>query len=355
MTARTWAALLLLGTAGLGEAHPPAGHLAIRSARTFDGAAWHEGAVVVLHGGRVSEVRNDGTVPVGTRVDPVQGAVLTPGLVDLDSALGLWRGRDEWHEAAGTDLRVVDGFAPDDREMEAWRRSGVTCAWLSPGRSGVVGGAGALVQPSPWGREPKVLEPAWGLSGSLAAAARRPERAPTSLPEQAALLAAALDGRADGGRDRVRYDDAASARLAARIGEAALLGLPEPGPLVDVMAAGGPLIVGGLGPGADAGVARAVARLVALGHPLGFGSDLLAGGPAAVRTAAARCVQAGVAPEAALSALTGTAASIARLPGGRGTLAPGAAADLVAWSDDPTAPGSRALVVWVGGEEVHRE
>ena len=86
-------------------AHPPAGHVAIRAGRTFDGAVWIDGAVVVLHGERIQSVRRDGTLPPGVTVIDEPHAVLSPGLVDLDSALGLGGRRDEWHEALSPDLK----------------------------------------------------------------------------------------------------------------------------------------------------------------------------------------------------------------------------------------------------------
>ena len=162
-------ALAALATSAL--AHPPAGHVAIRAGRCFDGVRWHEGLTVVLHGSRVSELRHDGSAPAGAVVIDAPSAVLTPGLIDLDSALGLSGGRDEWHEALSPDLSVLDAFAPESEELEALRTSGVTSAWLSPGPSGVLGGRGAVVQPAPRGEAGRVLGSDWGPVSSLTASA----------------------------------------------------------------------------------------------------------------------------------------------------------------------------------------
>ena len=343
--------LLALLVPALAAAHPPAGHVALRAARTFDGLRWHQGATVVLHGDRVSEVRLDGSVPAGVELIEAPDAVLTPGLVDLDSALGLRAHRDEWSEALSPDLRLLDAFAPSAEEAEALRRSGVTSAWLAPGHSSVLGGRGAVVQPAPPGERPSVLAADWGPTGSLAAAARLPDREPTSLPHQAEMLQAALE-HAGPGPARVRFDDAAAASRGARFEEVLLVGLPGDAATLRELRGPRGLVLSALST-ADGGPAvSAAAGLVEGGASLGFGSDGAPAGPTAIRWAAARCVQAGLDPEAALSALTGSAAGLARLPGARGTITRGAAADLVLWTNDPIEPASRPLRVWVGGQEV---
>lgn len=345
--------LLLLTAAGPAAAHPPAGHVAVRAARTFDGLRWHEGATVVLHGDRVSELRLDGSVPPGVEFLEAPEAVLTPGLVDLDSALGLAGRRNESQEALSPDLRLIDAFAPSEREAQALRASGVTSAWLASDHSSVLGGRGAVVQPAPAGRRPEVLAADWGPSGSLAEPARLPGREPTSLPLQGRLLEEALE---DGGPGpaRVRFDDAASAARGSRLDGALLVGRPAGLATVRELAGARGVVLSGFSPASGPSEAAAAGALLAAGSTLGFGSDGSPLGPDAVRLAAARAVLAGLDPAAALSALTGNAAGLARLPGARGTLTRGAAADLVLWTDDPVELSARPLRVWVGGREVHR-
>ncbi len=334
------------------SAHPPAGHVAIRAGRCFDGVRWHEGITVVLHGSRVAEVRLDGSVPAGAQVIDAPSAVLTPGLIDLDSALGLSEGRDEWHEAVSPDLSVVDAFSPGIEEREAFRVSGVTSAWLAPGPSGVLGGRGAVVQPGPSGERSRVLVRDWGPVGSLTAAARRPNREPSSLPRQADMLQTAL-GLEFEGPARVRIDDSASATRGARIPSVVLVGRPHQAAALREFISLRGLVISGLSPDSAAGTLHAPARLTERSVALGFGSDLSPLGPVAIRLAAARAVLGGMDPTSALSSLTGTAAGLAGLPGARGTITRGAAADVVLWTGDPVDPASRALRVWVGGLEVH--
>jgi imidazolonepropionase-like amidohydrolase len=348
------ALLALAALATSAAAHPPAGHLAIRAGRTFDGVHWHDGLTVVLHGTQVKELRHDGSVPAGAQLIEAPDAVLTPGLIDLDSSLGLADGRDEWPEAVSPDLKVIDAFAPDAAELEALRRSGVTSAWLSPGPSGVLGGRGAWVQPGPPGEAARVLAPDWGPVGSLTAAGRLPNREPSSLPHQARMLEDALAPGFEGPA-RVRVDDAAGAARAARMPSVLLVGVPEDEAALREFAQVRGVIFSGVGRSRGRSSLQAPAQLASEGVTLGFGSDAALLGPVAIRHAAARAVQGGLDTDSALSALTGSAAGLGALPGARGTITRGAAADVVLWTGDPVEPASRALRVWVGGLEVHHD
>lgn len=315
-------------------------------AKTFDGATWHESALVVVAGDRIESMSLGGPIaPDGVAVLEIPGASLTPGFIDCDSALGLADGRDELPEAASPDLLVADAFAPDEGESEAFRSSGVTLAWLATGPPGVVGGQGALVQPSRGA--PTILSRSHGYCASLMAEASQYDRAPTSRAEQVRLLAdlPALPGDAP---NRVRFDDAGSAAAPARgsLRSFVLVGLPPtPG-----AAGAGPAILSGL----DASVPLDVLRRsteMRLDWALGSGA---AESPRALRLAAAALVQAGVPGDEVLRALTSDAGRLAGA-GGRGVIAAGRPADLVLWSGDPVSCASRPLRTWVAGMEVHRE
>jgi N-acyl-D-aspartate/D-glutamate deacylase len=343
------AALALL--AAIHAAPTDAAELAVRASSAFDGARDLAGVTVVVRAGRIADITP--VAPRGIPLTEVDGAVLTPGLIDAAAELGLEQPVDESSEASSPDVSLLHALAPDDLELEAFRRSGVTSAWISPGRTTVVAGHCPVVQPGPRGDGLGVLHASWGVTGSLAAAARIPDRAPTSLPGQAALLFEDLPARS--GALRVRVDDAASGRLSAARA-AALVGLPEPGAWLTELDGARGFVTGGLGPDAPASTPGAV---VALARRLGarrlaFGSLDQPLGPASIRLAAARCVEGGLSREDALTALTLGAATVTGLED-RGRLAPGAAADLVLWSADPILPASRPLVVWVGGREVYRE
>ena len=331
MTRAAWALALLLLLAPDVSAEP----LRLR-ARVFDGTAWREAAEVVVDGGVITAVRDAGD-------DPLEG-VLTPGLIDLDARYGLGGGDEEMPEILATDLRLRDAFAPDVSEADALRRSGVTSAWLLGGPSVVAAGAGAVVQPA--AGSPRIARASWGLSASLASTARIAERAPTSLPDQADALATVL-GEIPGPA-RIRFDDGASARHAARLGIP--VGVPRRAEDLVEMRAAPALIASADWAGVDfAALLRLRAWMAA--SPMGLGSGNTEAGPSGVRIAAARLVEEGADPSAVLRAMTSDAATILGDPS-RGRVAPGAVADLVLWSGDPTSLNSRPLRVFVAGEEI---
>jgi imidazolonepropionase-like amidohydrolase len=66
-------------------------------------------------------------------------------------------------------------------------------------------------------------------------------------------------------------------------------------------------------------------------------------------------VRNGLSPEAALRAITATPAELLGLSEQIGIIAPGAAADLVAWSAEPFDATSRPLLVMIDGRVVYED
>src|SRR4051812_37126709 len=73
------------------------------AARVFDGTTWHDHSVVTVSGDHITSLRALGAkeTPPASALAPA-GAVLTPGLLDLDSSFGLPE-RDEVEEAVSKD------------------------------------------------------------------------------------------------------------------------------------------------------------------------------------------------------------------------------------------------------------
>jgi imidazolonepropionase-like amidohydrolase len=337
---RRRAALLLLAALAPCAAAAPL----VMKARTFDGLAWRDGVTEVVVDAGV--IRSITALPEGSAPD-IPGAVLTQGLVDHDSALGLSDGREEPQEAVSPDLLVADAFAPDESESRALARSGVTTAWLCGGSTSLLSGAGALVAPSTG--PARVVSRRHGACGSLASSARLPERAPTSPPEQLDLLRSMLP--AGPVRARVRFDDGTSAATASTLAGVLLVGLPDSPETARQIegGAGAGLILSTDWAHAPQDRVRLAAALVHGRVALGSGAS--AAGPLGLRIAAHALVQAGAPREAVLAALTRRLDQGAAPDAG---LRPGAPADLVLWSGDPTSLASRVLVVWVSGVEVYR-
>ncbi len=108
-----------------------------------------EAATVLIEGNRVAAVGQNVSVPAGTRVIRLEGSVVTPGLIDPASRLGLAEVEHEASAVEGTAgpghdpvraaLRVEDSFNPDSFVIPIARSGGLTCAVVIPS-GGLVSG-----------------------------------------------------------------------------------------------------------------------------------------------------------------------------------------------------------------------
>jgi imidazolonepropionase-like amidohydrolase len=124
------------------------------------------GASLVVEGGRVKEIRSDGSVPDGMAVVEANGKVITPGFVDASAALGL--GQEERREGS-PELSVLDGFDTYDEEaLSLVRATGTTAIAIEPLSRGAFAGKGALLRLVPGvGHDEMTLSPAAFERGSL--------------------------------------------------------------------------------------------------------------------------------------------------------------------------------------------
>jgi len=103
---------------------------------------------VLVEDGKIKAVgkRGDVAAPVGT--PELTAAVVTPGLIDAHTAIGLSGGanvpavqdQDEATDPNQADLRVLDGFNPNEPLLEFLRSQGVTVIHAVPGPANVLAG-----------------------------------------------------------------------------------------------------------------------------------------------------------------------------------------------------------------------
>ena len=365
----------------------------VRAGTLFTGTEVLSPGVVVLEKGKVVSVGK--SLPAGARgrvVDLPTGWV-TPGWVDAASTAGLPEA-DEGTREITASLRPVAAFDPSARGVRRGLAAGVTALFVGPGSANVVGGLAGVVKTAP-GRDGAVrvvradaaLKIAFGYdptSGNFPARgipstiyARRPT---TRMGVLAVLRDAWLLGRLSG-EDASDADHAAVARAAAgtlpvrahaRHAEdlRALLrlredmgikpvveGVTEGWRVADALAKGGVGCVLGpvswpvTGRGPE-GTEPALDNAGIL-HRAGVAIAISAGGdPARLADQAALSVRYGLPREAALRAVTSTAAAHAGAGDRVGTLAAGRDADLVLFDGDPLEPASRVRLVLVDGEVV---
>jgi imidazolonepropionase-like amidohydrolase len=354
-----------------------------------------EGADVVLEGGLVSLV-GPGQSPEGALRIDARGKVVTPGLVDVLTGLGLVEieleksARDE--EELGGDrvraaFRAADGYDPASTLIPIARAGGLTSAGVVP-TGGLVSGQSAFVDlGGVTAREAMVRE-------VLALHVRLGGPGPaTSLLK----LREALDDARAFDKNRAGYEKNQSRSLSAsRLDlEALVLALRGTVPTVfhadrasDLLAClavakqfGLRPIVAGAAEGWKVAAELAQARAGVVVQPLVNGPESFrtifarddnaarlarAGVRVAISTGSAHdarklrqlagnAVRGGLAWADALRAITHTPAELFGLASRQGTLEPGRVANVVVWSADPLETSSHAEQVFVRGVPAPRD
>jgi imidazolonepropionase-like amidohydrolase len=115
-----------------------------------------ENATIVIRGDRIAAVGRGIPVPRGAQVIELRGAIVTPGLIDVASRLGLVEistgepGAVEGTAGAGApelraSLRAADTYNPRSLAIEVARQDGLTAALAIP-TGGVISGQSAWVE-----------------------------------------------------------------------------------------------------------------------------------------------------------------------------------------------------------------
>lgn len=120
---------------------------------TMDEADTRFSGWVLLEGGKIAALGHDAPPDCAQTFDGA-GGVLTPGLIDVHSHLGLYEDGLGFEGADGNEdtdpvtphLRALDGINPMDRGFHEALEAGVTAVAVSPGSANPVGGQIALIK-----------------------------------------------------------------------------------------------------------------------------------------------------------------------------------------------------------------
>lgn len=321
--------------------------------------------------GKVAYVGQDVPADAAAKATTIDcgDAVVVPGFVLPPTTLGRDRDLAEAALPFTPDLRAVEAFDPWNEELAKLPHVGFTSAALTPSPRNVAGGLGALVKPG--ARGGSVAAPELCLALSLNAAARNPERPPTSLMGAVDMLRsafAAAKSSAAAGPDvavlrsalqgnrkvAIAADTLAEIQQALDLArdfgfEPALIGARDADKAFDrIVAQRAAVVIGGLAPEMRQAQLQFPARLAEAGVPFCF-----TGRPDQVRLSAALAVRNGLDRKSAWAALGRAPAQIFGVAGQVGALRQGCAADFAVWSGDPLDLGSTLRAVYVDGVLVH--
>lgn len=373
---------------------------------TVEGAPLTGGAAVVIRDGLIVAVGKDLALPGGAQViDYGPDAVIIPGLVSAGSAYGGGVGSAR---TADPSVRALDHFDVYSRVYMTDVMGGVTTAYISPARSRLIGGQGAVVRLAGDESE-RVLDESASIHGTITSQARSVPGfweppipatvdvglgvAEPQLPGSAMGAVIALDELLARATGRVKDDGLYGPQTSQTLRALMQAGTPwrmgadsaeevrvllewaqrEKLPLViegandadalarELAAAKIPVIVGvdvatdgpgrdfGFGPDAQRPRYDVAAKLSAAGVELAIATD---GGlrPQDLRFAAQLASRGGLSSDAALRAITLGAAKILGVDAKVGSLAVGKDADLCVLNGAPISTDSTVVATWVRGE-----
>jgi imidazolonepropionase-like amidohydrolase len=158
--------------------------------------------VIIVENGKITAVGPSDKIDVPVDIPILIASEVTPGLVDADSTVGLSgafnlpadQDQDEETDPNQADLRVLDGFNPNEPLLEVLRQNGVTTVHAGPGRANVIAGQTGVFHTSGRTVEAMTLRFPAGLLVNLGEVPKQtyPHKQPTTRMGTAALLRTAF-------------------------------------------------------------------------------------------------------------------------------------------------------------------
>lgn len=112
------------------------------------------GGRVLVEDGRIAAVGADLAIPADAEVLHAEDCIVTPGLIDAHTHIGLhneavrWEGVDinEYSNPVTPQMRAIDGIYPQDEAFRLAVAGGVTTAVTGPGSANVIGGTAVCIK-----------------------------------------------------------------------------------------------------------------------------------------------------------------------------------------------------------------
>lgn len=361
--------------------------------------------VVVIENDKVKEIMDSGDLPEGTEIIDAREKVITPGLIDVHTHLGLVEegsyledaSINEMTEPVTSHLRALDAVNPYDKGFQDALKGGVTCVQILPGSSNVIGGQGVILKTSGRVVDEMVVQNPSGLKVAFGENPKKVYKELKKLPStrmgtaaclrqsfldaqnyvskykskkeegffekdlKMEVLKDVLEGKMPVRMHAHRADDIMTAvRIAEEFGfNYTLEHCTEGDKIKDHLFAKN--VKAALGPTLSS---RSKLELKDLGwHTIialnnaGVETSITTDHPALpigyLSLCAALAAREGLEEDEALKAVTYTAAKHLELEERIGSIEPGRDADLVVWSDDPFYFKSQVEIVFIGGRKVY--
>lgn len=367
-----------------------------------------ENGVVLVQDGKILQVGSEVAIPENADILDVEGAYLTPGLIDAHAAIGLkeeglrWEGDDRNENTQSPvmpHLHALDGFNPEDMGVLDAQENGVTTVVSAPGTANVVGGQAAIFKMLERDTADELFVRTAGMKAALGEDPKNAWRAAKKMPSTrmgtAAVLREALAKAADYQQKleksvenpdkapernlqhealvRVltgelplyvhahRADDIMTAlRVANEFGVKLILVTATEAHKVasSIKAAGVPVIVGPISQArmkvetAQRTIATP-ARLALAGVKFALTTNHPDCPISSLQMQAGLAVRGGLCPEEAMKAMTIYPAEIIGMADRVGSIDSGKDADLVIWDGHPLRVYSTVLATFVAGELVY--
>lgn len=126
----------------------------IRNAVIWTGAGESVEGHFSVEDGKFFEIGRDVTIPSDAKVVDLAGKIVTPGLIDVHTHLGVHEagigqpGQDfnETSSESTPEVRAIDGVNPQEKGFEDARQFGITTVQIMPGSANVIGGEMLVVK-----------------------------------------------------------------------------------------------------------------------------------------------------------------------------------------------------------------
>jgi imidazolonepropionase-like amidohydrolase len=181
---------------------PAAAQIAVRGETiyTMAGAPIQNGVVLIAEG-KIARVGPAASTPVPAGYRVVTGKVVTPGLIDAHTVVGLSGYLNQTHDqdqlersaAIQPELRAVDAYDPRERLVEYLRGYGITTIHTGHGPGALISGQTMIVKTAGRTVDEAMVKPAAMVAATLGTGGRAEQgKSPGTRSKMAAMLRAEL-------------------------------------------------------------------------------------------------------------------------------------------------------------------